>query len=525
LAGEVVAIDSPHVSDDRTPPDSRTARSISGRKPQRGVLMVASEAAPWAKTGGLADVVGALPEALDRLGHHVTLVLPRYRGVKVDGAAASFRRLVRVGQTQHDVTFHVVATGERRRVVLVDEPHAFDRAGLYGTGGRDFADNAARFALLSVAALEFAQHDAAEHPVDVIHTHDWQAGLVPVFARAEPARWPRLERVAHVFTIHNLAYQGLFPRETVPALGLPWSVFRVESGEFYSQFGFLKAAINVADYVTTVSPTYARETMTRESGAGLDGVLRARGDRYVGILNGIDTDVWNPETDPLIPARFSAADLSGKSVCKRALLARFGLPQGDDAMGRPLVGMVSRLVEQKGLDLIEAASADLIALEAAWVFVGQGEARFEGFLKALAARHPSRVGAFIGFDEGVAHLVEAGADMFLMPSRFEPCGLNQMYSLRYGTVPIVHAVGGLDDSIQPYTARARHANGFKFDQPTPDALVRTTRRAVRLYHNKAAWLPLMREGMSTDHGWQTSAREYVRVYRRAREYAAARAAG
>jgi starch synthase len=257
----------------------------------------------------------------------------------------------------------------------------------------------------------------------------------------------------------------------------------------------------------------------------MEGVLSARRGRYVGILNGIDTSVWDPASDPYVPARFDRTNLEGKAICKRALLGRFGLSIGDDALARPIVGMVSRLVEQKGLELVRQAADDLVRLDAAWVFVGTGDPRYEAFLRDLAARHPSRVGAHVGFDEGLAHLVEAGADMFLMPSIFEPCGLNQMYSLRYGTVPIVHAVGGLEDTIQPYTARATGANGFKFREPTAAALLRTVRQAVRLYGNKTAWTSLMRQGMADDHSWETSAREYVKVYRRARQSAALRVAG
>ena len=326
----------------------------------------------------------------------------------------------------------------------------------------------------------------------------------------------RLAGAGLVLTIHNLAYQGLFPRDVVPRFGLPWDVFTMERGEFWGQFSFLKSGIAAADYVTTVSPAYARETLTPQFGAGLEGVLRARGDRYLGILNGIDTSVWDPTADPFLPAGFDASDLSGKLACKRALLQRFGLAQGDDALARPVIGLVSRLVEQKGLDLVEAASEALIDTDAAWVFLGTGEARYEQFLRRLAERHPSRVGAYIGFDERLAHLVEAGSDMFLMPSKFEPCGLNQMYSLRYGTVPIVHAVGGLDDTIQGYTSRARGANGFKLQQPTPDELTRVVRQAVRLYHDRPVWARLIQNGMAADHSWRQSAKEYVKVYRRAR---------
>jgi starch synthase len=494
---------------------------LAGRTPRLGVLMVASEVAPWAKTGGLADVLAGLPEALAARGHRVTVVLPRYRGVTIP-AGASFARPVQVGLDAHDVTFHVSDVTRSHRVVLVDCPKFFDRDGYYGVGGRDFGDNAQRFGLLAIAALDFAQHDPAAERFDLVHAHDWQAGLVPALIRTQPQRWPRVARSGLVFTIHNLAYQGLFAREVVPALGLDWSVFTLEGGEFWSQFSFLKTGVAYSDFVTTVSPTYALETQQPADGVGMDGVLRARGERYVGILNGIDTTVWNPGVDPLLPAQYGAADPTGKRACKRALLERFGLPVGDDALARPVFGLVSRLVDQKGLDLIVAASGAFVAMDATWIFVGSGEPKYEVFLRQLAAENPGRVGVFIGFDEKLAHLVEAGSDMFLMPSKFEPCGLNQMYSLRYGTVPIVHAVGGLDDTVQSYTARARGANGFKFREPTVDAFLAVVRQAARLFEDREAWARLMRQGMTADHSWEIPAREYVKVYRRARHEAAIR---
>jgi starch synthase len=265
-----------------------------------------------------------------------------------------------------------------------------------------------------------------------------------------------------------------------------------------------------------VSPAYARETLTPAFGCGLEGVLAARGDRYVGILNGIDDRLWDPTRDPHLPAAYSRADLAGKLACKRALLERFKLPVGDDAISRPVVALVSRLVDQKGLDLIKAASPTLVSLDATWIFLGTGDERYERWLQHLAVVHPTRVGVVIGFDEGLAHLVEAGADLFLMPSRFEPCGLNQMYSLRYGTVPVVRAVGGLDDTVRPYTARALRANGFKFSEGTTAALVRTMRQALRIYRDGPTWHRLVRQGMSEDHSWRRRAGDYVRVYRRAR---------
>jgi len=474
--------------------------------------MIASEAAPWAKIGGLGDVVAALPAVLDDLGHDVTVVVPRYRNIDTTGAEVRTGRL-RHGAHERAVAWHVVTASPRRRLVFVDSPDLYDRPGIYGEGEVDYADNAVRFDFLSLAALEFAR--AEDRGVHIVHAHDWQASTALARLATDPA-WGALGQAGRVLTIHNLAYHGAFPRDVVPALGLSWDVFHPAVGEFWGQFCFLKAAINTADAVTTVSPRYAKETLTESFGHGLDGELRACGDRYVGILNGIDTDLWNPATDPHLPAHFDGDNLAGKAACKRALLGACGLRQGDDALVRPLVGMVSRLVAQKGLDLIESAGADLAALDAAFIFVGAGEPAYERALRALATAHPSRVATRIGFDEPLAHLVEAGADMFLMPSAFEPCGLNQLYSLRYGTVPIVRAVGGLDDSIQPYTARARHATGFKFREGSPQALLRAIRQAVGLYHNPPAWRKLIHNGMTADHSWRAPAREYGKVYRRAR---------
>ena len=505
-------------------PDDRGLRArwrVAGRAPRLRVLMVASEMSPWAKTGGLADVLGGLPDALAELGHHTTVVIPRYRTVSVPEQAVSTRASVRVGGVSHPITFHAVGMSDRHRAVFVDSPRHFDREGFYNSGGQDFPDNAERFALLAAAALDFADRDP-EGAADIVHAHDWQAGLVPVLLRINAERWPRLSAAGLVLTIHNLAYQGVFPRDAVPALGLPWEVFRLDTGEFWGRFSFLKAGINYSDLITTVSPTYALETQRPEFGCGLEGVLRARRDSYVGILNGIDVRTWDPASDELLPARFTADQLDGKRICKRALLERYRLPVGDDAMGRPVIGMVSRLVDQKGIDLVIAASRSLVALDALWIFAGTGEAHFERALRDIADAYPARVGVFTGFDESLAHLIEAGSDMFLMPSRFEPCGLNQMYSLRYGTVPIVRAVGGLDDTVRSYSPRAVRPTGFKFQDATPEALLRTVRQAIRVYQDREAWARLQRNGMALDHSWQTSAREYVKVYRRARLQAAVR---
>ncbi len=498
----------------------RTRSPLAGRTPRLSILHVASELTPWAKTGGLADVVAALPQALAAFGHTVTIVIPKYRGVNVPTVSRTPGALD-FGGRRWPVVFEVAELAPRLQLVLLDVPEWFDRDGLYGIGGRDHPDNAIRFAGLAHGALTWAQQ--SDHPrPDIVHTHDWQAGLVPALLRTQPERWPRAARAGLVTTIHNLAYQGNFPREVVPQVGLEWQAFTMDTGEFWGQLSFLKTGISYSDVVTTVSPAYARETLTPEHGAGMDGVLRARAGDYLGILNGIDTTAWDPASDRYLPAHYSVADLSGKRANKRALLERCGLPVGDDVLARPLIGLVSRLVEQKGIDLVLDAMDELLELDATWVFVGSGDAVYEERLRALAQRHPARVAAYIGFDESLAHLVEAGADMFLMPSRFEPCGLNQMYSLRYGTVPIVRAVGGLDDTIQAFSPRAKKANGFKFEPATSEALVRTIRQAVRVFRRADWWAALQARGMREDHSWETSAREYVKVYRRARYRAGVR---
>jgi starch synthase len=499
--------------------DSRPRKALAGRTPRLGILHIASEVAPWSKTGGLADVASALPATLASLGHRVTTVAPLYAGQTLTGAEPRGLAIT-LGSRTWTGALQVIRLGPNHRFVGVDIPEWFHREGLYGTRGHDYPDNAERFAGLAQAALEFAQHDLEGGRVDIVHSHDWQAGLVPALIRQQPARWTRVARAGLVTTIHNLAYQGLFSKDVIERLGLGWDLFTMATGEFWGQLSYLKCGIASSDMVTTVSPAYAIETTQPALGFGFDGILRALGERYVGILNGIDTTVWNPASDPFLAAPFSVDDLAGKRQNKRALLDRFRLPVGDDALARPVIGMVSRLVDQKGFDLILSAAGDLLNLDATWVVLGSGEPKYEAQFTELAARFPSRIGVHIGFDEGLAHLIEGGSDLFLMPSRFEPCGLNQMYSLRYGTVPIVRAVGGLDDTVRSFGPRARHANGFKFHEPSADALVKTVRLALRTYRRPEKWAALMREGMGEDHSWAPRAREYVKVYRQAR-YAAA----
>ncbi len=474
------------------------------------VLMIASEAQPFSKTGGLADVVGALPRALARLGHDVTVITPRYRGIGVGQRRSAAH--VRVGGFDFEVGFFEAELEPRARVVFADYPPLFSRDGIYNEHNVDYADNALRFAVLTRAALEWAAAQSA--PPSLVHAHDWQTGLAPVYLRSRYAGHPVLRSLPTIFTIHNIAYQGVFDKEWVPRLELGWERFTVDGFEFWDRLSLLKAGVSFSDVITTVSPTYAQEIQRPEYGFGFDGVMRANRDRLVGILNGIDTSEWNPAADPHLPTPYSADDLSGKADAKVALLDAFTLPIDDVTRARPLVGMVSRMVDQKGLDLIEAAAPRLMALDATYVVVGTGEARYRDMWRRLAAQHPDRVGVHIGFDERRAHLVEAGADIFLMPSRFEPCGLNQMYSLRYGTVPVVRAVGGLVDTVRPFDPRNGQGTGFLFADYRPDAMLDALERALSTYRRTAAWQRLQVRGMRKDFSWDRSAEEYVKVYKR-----------
>ncbi len=483
------------------------------------VLFVASEAHPLAKSGGLGDVCGSLPRALHALGHDVRLLLPGYRHAKRLAAPLQPLLQIPIPFTGAPATLlEGVLPGSRVPLWLIDYPPAFDRDGhLYlAPDGQPWADNAPRFALLCTAAVALARGDTAiDWRPDVVHCHDWQTGLVPALLALGTAQ------PATVFTIHNLAYQGLFPAETFAALGLPAALWGMEGLEFYGQLCFLKGGLVYADQLNTVSPTYAREIQTPEFGAGMDGLLRHRADRLSGILNGIDTDLWNPATDRHLVQTYSADSFAGKTTNKLALQERVRLPREPQ---RPLLGMIGRLVEQKGFDLALGAWPELATRGVQLIVLGDGENAYQDAWLAAQRRYPQQLAVHIGYDEALAHQIEAGADMFLMPSRFEPCGLNQMYSLRYGTVPIVRRVGGLADTVvdaSPANLAAGRASGFVFDEATPAALAHAVRRALALYQNLAAWRALALNGMRQDFSWERSARAYAALYTRARETARA----
>jgi len=472
--------------------------------------MVASEAHPFAKTGGLADVLGALPRALTRLGHEVDLVIPRYRGINV-GTLIGRLPVALGGQVADAEIFAVHSEGVR--TIFIGHAAYFDREYLYGVASRDYPDNPERFAFFCQAALNWAASTGQRY--DIVHAHDWQTGLIPVLLdRAAPtqsaADWP-----ATVFTIHNLAYQGVFDASWLPRLGLGWDLMRVDAMEFWGRVSYLKAGIVFSRLITTVSPRYAQEIQTPELGFGFDGILRQRAADVVGILNGIDYDQWDPQRDPNLPEPYNASKLKGKGAAKRRVLETFGLPATTQDCRRPLVAMISRLVDQKGFDLLADLAGSLADQGAAYVLLGTGELRYEEMWRSLAGRYPTSIGVRIGFDEGLAHLIEGGADMFLMPSRFEPCGLNQMYSLRYGTVPVVRATGGLYDTVQNVDPQSGTGTGFTFDEYSPRALLGALRRALDLFENQAIWRRIQKAGMRQDFSWDASAREYVAVYERA----------
>ena len=465
------------------------------------VLMVSSEAAPLAKTGGLADVVGSLPSALRAFGDEVAVLIPRYGSIDLKGARRVYDNLaIYLGPARYDASIYQAA-GEYP-IYLLDCPPLFDRKGFYGAAGVDYPDNHIRFAVFARAAFTVAR---ALFSTEIFHCHDWEAGLVPVYLRTAYATDPTFMGVKTLFTIHNLGYQGLFPKSVLSEVALDPAVYRPDGIEFYGRISYLRGAIAFADFLNTVSPTYAREIQTPEHGFGLDSALRARADVLTGILNGVDYGEWSPEADPLIPANYSVHDLSGKQVSKQHLLEEFGLPP--EAMGRPLIGVVSRFTSQKGTDLIAEVAGQIVAEDTYLVALGTGDPEQEDLFRRTAAELPGRFAVRIGFDNGLAHRIEAGADMFLMPSRYEPCGLNQIYSLRYGTVPVVRATGGLDDTIEEDT-------GFKFEEYSGQALLEAVRAAVRAFSDPDGWRDRMRRGMEKDFSWKASAAAYSALYRR-----------
>ncbi len=475
------------------------------------IVFAASECVPFAKTGGLADVVGSLPPELVRLGHQVTVYLPLYRAVQPhlpEGCTYAIRSITI--PFEHSNRFVGIVDGGKRNGVqyyFVECPELFDRQGIYGTRAGDYPDNWERFGLFCRAVLEAAKQLGVPH---VFHVHDWQAALIPVYLRTVYKTDPMLSGAGAVLTIHNAGYQGRFPPVTTERLLFPWEIFTMDKVEHFNTFNFLKGGLVYSDILTTVSRKYAQEIQTPEFGEELDGVLHQRAADLRGILNGVDYAQWDPATDSNLAAHYSPADLSGKQACHADLLHVFGLDKvGDET---PVIGIVSRFVEQKGFDLVAKIAALLDEREVAVVALGSGEPIYERFFRAWAFRNPGQVVVKIGYDEALAHKIEAGADMFLMPSRYEPCGLNQIYSLKYGTVPIVRATGGLDDTVEEWDQKLGTGTGFKFESLSPDALLAAIDRALAAFQDKKAWTKLMRNGMARNYSWKQPAREYAAIY-------------
>jgi starch synthase len=484
------------------------------------IAFVASECVPFSKTGGLADVVGALPRALANLGHQISVYLPRYRQTKLPEARAVVRSITVPFDDRYRFC-SVVSGGEQHGVkyYFVDYPPYFDRDALYGTPAGDYPDNAERFALFSRAVLEASKILGVPN---VFHCHDWQSALVPVLLRTVYGEDPAFRDAGCTFTIHNMGYQGLFPSEILPLLMLPWDLFTMSKMEFFGQVNFLKGALVYSDFITTVSKKYSQEIQTSEYGFGLEGVLRARAATVTGILNGVDYEEWSPECDRFAAAKYSADDLSGKAKCKQDLLASFGVNGANPKL--PVIGIVSRFAAQKGFDLISNVMDRLAREDMIMVVLGAGDSEYEEMFLRLNRQFPQKIAVKIAYNNELAHKIEAGSDMFLMPSRYEPCGLNQIYSLKYGTVPIVRATGGLDDTIEPWDARTGKGTGFKFSDYSGESLLLTVRQALQAYRDQTSWQVLMRNGMARDFSWNASAKEYVRVYERVRQLRSANAA-
>lgn len=513
--------------------------AAAGRSPATSqslrILLAASEAVPFAKTGGLADVAGVLPLELARLGHDVALVMPGYGMIQ-----ASAHGLTEWGRisvpTSSGPKEAIIERGtladdslpldRRAKVFAVRYDPYFARPGLYQEAGADYPDNLDRFTFFCRSVLQLLLHlqDKAQWTPDVLHAHDWQTALCLAYLKILYPDYAQHSRIGTLFTIHNLGYQGIFPAAYYPTIGLPPSLFAPSGLEFYGSCNVLKSGLIFADLLSTVSETYSREIQTSEFGFGLDGVIRERYDRLVGVVNGIDIDTWNPATDSYLPTHYSAQDLSGKRACKAALQKELQLPVKEV----PVLAVVSRLSTQKGLDLVADILPELMVWDLQVALLGTGDAALEALFRSLQSQYPNKLGLKIGFDEGLAHRIEAGADIFLMPSRYEPCGLSQLYSLRYGTVPVVRRTGGLADTVVSYLPSAveeKRATGFMFGEASADALLNAVMLALRVWEDKSEWKTLMKVGMQSDVSWSRSARRYEDVYRQTLQYVRSESTG
>ncbi len=478
------------------------------------IAFAVSEMQPFAKTGGLADVAGSLSGALQKLGHEVVVFLPRYRTVDVrklelKNALDSFE--VPVGNEKEKGRLWERKLENGVRVLFVDHAEFFNREAFYGTVQGDYPDNDRRFVFFQRAVFQCLK--GISFKPDILHSHDWQTGLIPVYLKTLYSRDPFFQKTKSVFTIHNLGYQGNFPPDSLPMTGLGWEHFRLERLEFYGKVSFLKGGLVDSDALTTVSERYAQEIQSQEFGSGLEGVLTRRRESLYGVLNGIDPEEWDPETDRDIPGHFSAAKLDKKAVNKAALQKENGLVVD---LRKPLIGMVTRLVDQKGLDILIPALGTLMQKGVQFVLLGTGEEKYHHVLRDFAKKNKGQCGVHILFDSKMAKHIYAGSDMMLLPSYYEPCGLGQMIALRYGTIPVVRETGGLADTIRHFDPKTGTGNGFSFQEYTSEALLDSVEQALKVYENENKWKDLMRNAMACDFSWGASAKRYGHIYETAK---------
>jgi starch synthase len=480
------------------------------------VLFVSPEVFPFAKTGGLADVAGSLPKALKRLGCDVRLVMPLYRQVRQ--GKFPIKKIITdldifLGDRRIPTDIYQGELEEGLPVYFIEREELYDRQNLYGGPKGDYFDNDSRFIFLAEGTLNVAR--ALNFQPDLFHGHDWQTGLIPAYLHFRRVAEPFYRNTASLFTIHNLAFQGSFPPEILKPARLPEESFSPSGLEFWGKVNLLKAGIVYSQLINTVSRKYSREIQTPEYGYGLEGILSYRKNDLFGIVNGVDYEFWNPETDSHLAANYCPENLSGKKICKQDLLNQFGLPE--NRLKYPVLGIISRLTDQKGFDLLAEIMDRLLEQELSLVLLGTGEKKYHRLFLDLARRFPKRIGVRLTFDNALAHKIEAGSDCFLMPSRYEPCGLNQIYSLKYGTIPVVRATGGLEDTITDYDPATGKGTGFKFGPYQAEALWAVLRQALTIYKDKNRWSRLMKNAMAMDFSWGTSAGEYLKLYRLAQE--------
>jgi len=478
------------------------------------IAVVSPEAVPFAKTGGLADVAGALPAELAEMGHEVRLIIPKYKSVVEKGF--ELKRIdgeLSIPLGEREAKGGVLETAHNGvKTLLIENDEFFLRDKLYQDPktGSDYLDNSSRFIFFSRGVLESLK--LVDFRPDIVHVNDWQTALIPLYLKSLYKDDAHFSKTSSVLTVHNLGYQGLFWHHDMPLVGVGWEYYTPEGIEFYDKINFLKAGIVFSDVINTVSERYAEEIQTIEDGFGLDGILRKRKKDLFGIVNGIDTEEWNPQTDKLIAKNYSAKDPSGKAENKKALLNEFYLPEKMEA---PLIGIISRLAEQKGFDILAESMEELMSMELMMVILGTGEKKFHELLITLGKKYPTKLGVKLAYDNRLAHLVEAGSDMFLMPSRYEPCGLNQMMSMRYGTVPVVRATGGLNDTVIEFSEKEGKGNGVKFTDYDAPSLTAAVKRALSLFGKSDPWKKMVKNGMAADFSWRASAKKYEKLYMRA----------